>query len=446
MYNLARLLKLMLIFTITGCTTYSQVNNLALPKNPTASYTIVNGMDAKNRDDIIIMLAFSGGGARASAFSYGVLQALNIYKLEATATSNTLLDEVDIISSVSGGSFTAAYYGLYGKEIFNLFESEFLYKNVDKDLIDIILSPIRLFSDRGRTTEAIHYYQKQLFKGATFANIKRDGPLIVINATDIGGGVRFSFLQEYFDLLCSDLNSYPIANAVTASSAVPIVFNPVVLENMAGCSTKSGFNLQETSENRQIRTLINGLNSYKNKKQRKYIHLVDGGITDNLGLLALYDIVEANGNARAYFENFILKAQSTDKKRQAKFLVITVDASTYPDINMDKTLQVPEVKETVGAITDIQLHRYNDATKQLMRRKIKEWALFFNKKHMGEMKTYFVDLNLQDLTVPKNYKEINNIPTALSLKPKYIKILIDEGKNQLSQHTVFKEFLSDLNK
>ena len=75
-----------------------------------------------------------------------------------------------------------------------------------------------------------------MFHNKTFADMQRqDGPLILINASDLGYGVRFSFIQEYFNLLCSDIESYPVARAVTASSAVPVLFNPVVLENYAGC-------------------------------------------------------------------------------------------------------------------------------------------------------------------------------------------------------------------
>jgi hypothetical protein len=61
-------------------------------------------------------------------------------------------------------------------------------------------------------------------------------PLVLINTSDLGHGVRFTFVQEYFNLLCSNLSTFPLARAVTASSAVPVVFDPVVVENYSGCS------------------------------------------------------------------------------------------------------------------------------------------------------------------------------------------------------------------
>ena len=100
-----------------------------------------------------------------------------------------------------------------------------------------LLDPARWFSSHGRTEMAVDYYQQVLFGQATFADLlKRDGPLILINSSDLGHGVRFSFVQEYFNLLCSDLASFPLARAVTASSAVPVIFDPVVVENFSGCS------------------------------------------------------------------------------------------------------------------------------------------------------------------------------------------------------------------
>jgi NTE family protein len=150
--------------------------------------------------------------------------------------STRLLDEVDRISAVSGGSFTAAYYGLHGDKIFEDFGEVFLRRDVEGALFKGLFNPLRWFSRKGRTDMAVEYYEENVFHRATFADMMQpDRPQILINASDLGHGVRFSFIQEYFNLLCSDLMSYPVARAVTASSAVPVLFNPVVVENHSGC-------------------------------------------------------------------------------------------------------------------------------------------------------------------------------------------------------------------
>ncbi|MFA0349908.1 patatin-like phospholipase family protein, partial [Vibrio sp. 10N.222.55.C6] len=90
----------------------------------------------------------------AAALSYGVLQALRDTNIEIDGETVNLLDEVDMISSVSGGSFTAAYYGIYGDQIFEDYEETFLYHEVSKDLFSILLSPTYWFSYATRTDKA----------------------------------------------------------------------------------------------------------------------------------------------------------------------------------------------------------------------------------------------------------------------------------------------------
>jgi NTE family protein len=58
-----------------------------------------------------------------------------------------------------------------------------------------------------------------------------DGPFVAIHATDLTIGSPFTFVQDQFDYLCSDLSTYPVARAVAASSAVPLVFSPITLRN-----------------------------------------------------------------------------------------------------------------------------------------------------------------------------------------------------------------------
>lgn len=60
--------------------------------------------------DTIVGLSFSGGGTRAAAFSFGVLSELE--RIPVRGAQGPMLDRVEFISGVSGGSVTAAYYGL----------------------------------------------------------------------------------------------------------------------------------------------------------------------------------------------------------------------------------------------------------------------------------------------------------------------------------------------
>ena len=123
------------LLLFSGCATY-QANPRLEKTEDLYSMVQTTFTNNKRSDELFFVLTFSGGGTRAAAMSYGILEALNkvdIPQTEQTKSGNpghTLLDEIDMISSVSGGSFTAAYYGLHGKKAFEDYKERFLYRNV----------------------------------------------------------------------------------------------------------------------------------------------------------------------------------------------------------------------------------------------------------------------------------------------------------------------------
>ena len=120
-----------------------------------------------------------------------------------------------MVSAVSGGSITAAYYTLYGDRIFSDYESRFLKKHVQTGLLLRLLAPwnlARLASPKYCSSDlAAEYYDHLLFKGATFADLTpRPGrPFLIVNATDLAIGARFEFTQDQFDLLSPICRSSP---------------------------------------------------------------------------------------------------------------------------------------------------------------------------------------------------------------------------------------------
>ena len=53
---------------------------------------------------VVVYLAFSGGGTRAAAFAYGVLEELRDTHIVVDGVEKSFLDEVDTLSGVSGGA------------------------------------------------------------------------------------------------------------------------------------------------------------------------------------------------------------------------------------------------------------------------------------------------------------------------------------------------------
>lgn len=439
--QLLSMLSCMLI--ISGCASYGIVENQRIRSTAASksTYSLAAFSDRSHKNENSFLLAFSGGGTRAAALAYGVLQALRDTPIAVAGQEERLLDQVDTISSVSGGSFTAAYYGLHGDGIFNDFENAFLRRNVQKSLVHGLFNPLEWFSSTGRTELAVQYYEDIVFKGATFADLlNREGPMIMINASDLGYGTRFTFLQEYFDLLCSDLLSFPIARAVTASSAVPIVFNPVVIENHGGCGAQippwlTDLKLRATLD-KEAQMAIHGLETYLDKDKRKYAHFVDGGITDNLGLRAIYDLVTLSGGP-----NEMIKRLGRELPK--RLILLSVNASISPEPLMDQSNRQPSLAEAASAMSDVQLHRYNAATMDLMDRSLTDWADDMSRPGRP-VETYFIDLNFKAVQQEADRELLNLTPTSFSLTDDQVDHLIRTGRELLVSHPEFQRLLADM--
>ena len=429
----------------SGCASYGVIVNDTMPApKPGQEYSVRSHANTGKSSELSLTLTFSGGGTRAAALAYGVMQELRDTNVMVNGQSARLLDEVDIISSVSGGSFTAAYYGLHGDGLFDTFEDTFLRYNIEGQLVKSVLNPFHWFGRKGRTQRSIEYYQKKIFHDATYADMLKPGrPLIIINASDLAYGVRFSFIQEYFDLLCSDLLTYPVANAVTASSAVPIVFNPVVVENYPDCSgvdTRWLDAVRDRAEHLhdvELTFLAEQLESYSDKSQRKYIHFVDGGITDNMGLRAMYDVVTASGGPEVFLDK-------TNIQRPDKMIVIAIDASTEPVDEMDVTNKEPSIAHSIGALSGVQLHRYNIATLELVETSFYDWADKISTPDQT-VHPYFIELSFEDLKQPEVRAFFNKVPTSFSLTDEQVDRLIAAGRQLLREHPDFQQLLADLN-
>ena len=96
----------------------------------TSGYRANRRWSSSRSNEILLIVAFSGGGTRAASLAYGVLEGLGETRVVIDGREVSLLDEIDHVTGVSGGSFTAAYLGLHGRGIFEDFEERFLRRDV----------------------------------------------------------------------------------------------------------------------------------------------------------------------------------------------------------------------------------------------------------------------------------------------------------------------------
>ncbi len=443
-------LTILIIFSlfISGCSvTFPKMNKSLVSSTPRPI--------AKNdrSEELTLILTFSGGGTRAAALSYGVLNELRNTPVIINNKKRRLLDEVDLISSVSGGSFTSAYYGLFGDKIFKDFERKFLKKQVQTDLIRLsLLSPkawIRLLPGLfERSDLAAEYYNQFIFKKKNFGDLRKESPYIVINATDLSLGQGFAFTDYHFSWICSDLDSYPISRAVAASAAVPVLFSPITLENHASKCNYSPIiwsNKSNSEEEQKRYEQSLQIKKYRNDKQYKYLHLVDGGVADNLGIRSLIDMTTYHGNN-------MWNTFNTYKMHKTKRLVfIVVNASSFQNPDTAKNRVTPNTVDVIDATTSIQSNKYNVETLDLLRSKFPIWKKQIKegrckKRHSAGCASIDIDLievNLQDLT-PQEQLGLLHVPTSLELPAPTVDKLIAAGESLLNRSGAYQNLLKSL--
>ena len=280
--------------------------------------------DVMRENSIVVM--FSGGGLRAAAFAHGVLTALESEK----TPEGDLLDDVAIMSSVSGSSLTSAYYGLYGRDGLRRFREEVLLPGFESGL-RLSLNPANLMRILHGGLNAREDFgdvlDQRVFHGATFADFYRHPrPSIRIHATDLYHRVPFPFIPPLFTVLCSDLSRYSVADAVAATMAVPLVFAPIVVRTYPdNCpplpKEVEAFTIKAQTSN-DLRAISRALEAYRDIRPH-YIKLADGGLTDNFGVSLLT-------NTRTIYGTPYAPMTAPDAVRIRRLLVIVVDASRGP--------------------------------------------------------------------------------------------------------------------
>jgi NTE family protein len=437
-----RLLAMLLAITVLGCGTYFPVNRRLEHWDPERGYRAAQLPERSDSDELVLMLALSGGGTRAAAFAYGVLEELAATKVVFDGATRTLFDEVDGVSGVSGGSFTAAYLGLRGRRIFYEFEERMLRREMQGGLLVRLLMPLnwlKLFSPYwARSDLAANYYDEVLFEEATFGDLERSGgPFVSIHATDLVTGSPFAFTQDQFDYLCSDLSSYPVSRAVAASSAVPLLLSPITLRNYSDCGFEppAWVTAQRDREREIDREYVNGKNllTYTDPG-RRYVRLVDGVISDNLAV-------------RGPFEAWIQRRQQPAARPEGNpvrhFALVVVNAQTAPDVEWERADVLPSLGFILDAATSAQVNRYNFETLELLRRTFEQWN---QTTEQWDPPLHFTLIEVGFLDVPDAAERayLNRLSTSLQLSDEAVDRLRRAAGTALRTSRRFDALLDDL--
>jgi NTE family protein len=400
---------------------------------------------------VVAAVALSGGGARAAAFGLGVLEEMKATRLELDGRTTTLLDEVGLVSGVSGGSVLATYYAAFGDEVFTRFEPDFLQADFQSGLIGHILSPAslyRLTSPWYGRSDALAQRLEPVFRGLTFGDLRtrQHGPHLLVTATDLTTGAPFEFTPEQFALICSDLDSVPLSFAVAASSSVPVLPSPMTLRNHAG-SCRDDAQVQDAAQaegnlSARLRGLI--ARSYQNARERPFIHLVDGGLVDNLGVRGLLDHTVASGSLRQSFAH--LPTGSVHS-------IVLVSVNSERDIGerLDDSDRVPSTGQVLDALVFGAGSRTTTETSAMVvdvARRLGE-ELMADRGSDGspfapDAQLHVILVSLRDVPGEALRKKLLHVPTALTILPLQVSQLREAGRQTLRASPQFQKLLQSL--
>jgi NTE family protein len=450
-------LGLAVAVSVAGCASvYNLPGNLPLASADVAGNSF-GRLSASYEDDMLLALSFSGGGTRAAAFSFGVLSELD----RAHTGSNQprdLLDRVDFVSGVSGGSVTAAYFGLKKRAALDDFKQKFLLRNAEEELhTQVSLANLgRALGGGVNDRQFTDWLDRNLFDGARFNALREERrPRVWINASDIYNRTPFVFGKTAFDALCSDIGSYRIAEAVAASAAVPFAFAPIVLQTYpGGCATPLPPWIERARQNSEaqplLRSFAEAIARYHDGSM-KYVKLLDGGLVDNFGLSGF--TIALLAAQRPYDP---MTEEEAVKAKRIVFLM--VDAGRGVSGNFAQTLEGPAGAELVAAAADTAIDasvRSSYAAFTAILNdwvgKIKRWRCGLSAAERvrlgaganwrcGDIRV-FVDRISFDQLGPARAGILNAVPTRFSLPAEQVDLLIESGAEALRQNPTYQAFL-----
>jgi NTE family protein len=396
-------------------------------------------------DDLLVILAISGGGTRAAALGYGVLEELRRTEVTVNGKKRRLLDEVDVISAVSGGTFPATYYALRGEKTFEEFEQKVLLRRFESELArSIILNPVNWFrlpsGTFGKSDLFAELYDETVFDHATFADLQRaGGPFVIINGTDVTTGARFTYTQDQFDAICGDLSKVTLARAVATSTALPPLLTPISFENRGGTCGRKAASWETAAEAAAAgaetpgRALFRAraLHSYEDPA-RPYIHIFDGGLSENLGLA---EVIRAMEILKIAPDEAVLPAL----RRAKKIVVIAVNALRFPEVDWDRSDAPPGTGTLADQMWSIPVDRITLDGAEQVKDRLAAWQA-----GGPDRRAYFANITFDSLKDAAERLYFKRVPTRLQLPKEQIDKVREVAGRLLRETPAFQRLLADL--
>ncbi|MBI3345735.1 MAG: patatin-like phospholipase family protein [Burkholderiales bacterium] len=458
---LARCAGAALCLLMAACSSaHYAINPPLVQVDPQQGYRLQRFVAQDPEDSLLLHVSFSGGGLRAATLGLGVLDELRDTTIDWDGRHERLFDQIDIVMGLSGGSMLVGALAMGGEAGLARFEEALLHGSPQSDFARGLLAPATLWRlsspSFGRSDAFERFLDERLFHGTTFADLSDQPrkPFAVIYASDMVNGGRFEFVQEQFDFLCSDLGGVKLARAVAASSAVPLLLSPVTFWNhvtatpgqdcgppllrRAAAAQPAAVNSRRMSELESYRDLQAG------GPRRPFIHLVDGGLADNVSVRGPTDYI-------SQFGGIVGSARFAGYRHLRRVVFIVVNAETSARAPEDLSPQVPGPLRTALALADIPINRNSDAALGQMRTTFQVWRDEVRRAQARGEDTPFapdVEFHLIEVTLDGPdaalAERLKAIPTTLELPASDITVLRKHARQRLRSAPEFRAMLRSL--
>jgi NTE family protein len=265
------------------------------------------------------------------------------------------------------------------------------------------------------------------------------GPVVMIQATDIIDGNTFTFTPHFFTLICSDLRQIPVSFAVTASSSFPGAFSGLSLHNYGGtCGNEVPAWVNEAyAENDPLDIsyqIARRELAYRDSERKKYVHLYDGGVSDNLGLMSPF-------TSLVLLDKFNeLEEIGLGNTKKLVFIIVNAQINKSKDsLILSHLPNTPRTGRTLSAAMTTIMNSGNFYTLYVF----KDFLLNMQKQG-STTEVYPVHLAFESLKDPDERHFFENVSTALALPEETVDKLIEVGGRLLYKNKEFQRLVKDL--
>jgi NTE family protein len=181
------------------------------------------------------------------------------------------------------------------------------------------------------------------------------------------------------------------------------------------------------------------VNRYLDPERTQYVHLMDGGISDNLALRGVTNGAIALDASTDAFHRVALKTR--------RVLVLSIDGQSAPDPALSKQRVVTGLSQIFGAVSGTQIDAYNFETLILTNTELRQLVDSIRKARCtqarvieghdcADVRGALVHISLASIPDRQQRERLQALPTGLTIPDEDVDLLVSSGERLGSNRTI----------